>query len=152
MFNPTTNEVKSFTQKVSIPENDINGCTIFETGNVLWARMNHGGFGVYDRITDQMNYFYNSPKDTWNLSNTVTTYMALNEGVIWMSTIRRGLEKLSIVNKKIKLVIPIPDSSEYGVNEIRAIIYDKKSNRILISNKAGEVYKLQSKDLNLASK
>lgn len=152
MFDPTTNEVKSFTQKVSIPENDINGCTIFETGNVLWARMNHGGFGVYDRITGQMNYFYNSPKDTWNLSNTVTSYMALNEGVVWMSTIRRGLEKLSIVNNKIKLIVPKPESYEYGVNEIRAIIYDKKSKRILISNKAGEVYSLKNKDLSLSSK
>lgn len=152
MLNPKTKEVKSFTQKVSIPENDINGCTVFETGDVLWARMNHGGFGVYDRVTGQMNYFYNSPKDTWNLSNTVTTYMALNEGVVWMSTIRRGLEKLSIVHNKIKLIVPIPESNEYGINEIRAIIYGKKANCILISNKAGEVYKLRSKDLNLASK
>lgn len=152
MFNPATKETKNFTQEVSIPENDINGCTIYETGNVLWVRMNHGGFGVYDRITGQMNYFYNSPGDTWNLSNTVTTYTALNEGVIWMSTIRRGLEKLSIVNNKIRLIIPIPDSKKYGVNEIRAIIYDKKAKRILISNKAGEVFKLKSNDLNVADK
>lgn len=151
MLNPITKKVTSFTQNVDIPENDINGCTIFETGDILWVRMNHGGFGVYDRVTGQMNYFYNNPEESWNLSNTVTTFMALNEGVVWMSTIRRGLEKLSIVNKKIKLVMPIPKSNKYGVNEVRAIIYDKKRNYILISNKAGEVYRLNNNNLNLAS-
>lgn len=146
-YNPKDKSVKSFRQEVRIPENDINGCKITETGNMLWARMNHGGFGLYNRLTDEMQYFHNNPDNSWNLSNTVTTYIALNEGIIWMSTIRRGLEKLSLINSRIKYIIPQPGTDEYGINEIRAMLYDNIGKRILISNKAGQLIVLDKNSL-----
>lgn len=131
---------KTFTQNVPAPESDVHGTTIFEYGNLLWVRMNHGGFGYYDRKKDEINYFYNNPDNSWNLSNTVATYLALPEGVIWMSTNRRGLEKLELLNERIKRNYIIPNSDEFGVNEVRAMLYDQKANRIIMGNKKGDIY------------
>jgi ligand-binding sensor domain-containing protein/AraC-like DNA-binding protein len=131
---------KTFTQIVPAPESDLHGSTIFEYGDILWVRMNHGGFGYYDRQKDVINYFYNNPDNSLNLSNTVATYLALPEGVVWMSTNRRGLEKLELLNERIKRDYVRPGSTEFGVNEVRAMLYDKKNNQIIIGNKKGELF------------
>ena len=98
-----------------------------------------GGFGYYDYATGEMNYFHNNPDNTWNLSNTVATYVALQEGVIWMSTFRRGLEKLSLLRPCIMHCNLMPGSNVYGANETRAIIYDHTRKKILIGNKTGNI-------------
>lgn len=139
-YNIINHSQKTFTQNVPAPESDVHGTTLFEYGDLLWVRMNHGGFGYYDRKRDVINYFYNKPDNSWNLSNTVATYMALPEGVIWMSTNRRGLEKLELFNERIKRNYLAPGSDKFGVNEVRAMLYDKKRSRIIMGNKKGELY------------
>ena len=138
-YNPATNTTRHFTQIVSTPEIDVNGAAYSETNGTLWVRMNMGGFGYYDYATGEMNYFHNNPDNTWNLSNTVATYVALQEGVIWMSTIRRGLEKLSLLRPCIMHRNLMPGSNVYGANETRAIIYDHTRKKILIGNKTGNI-------------
>ena len=138
-YNPTTNTTRHFTQIVSTPEIDVNGAAYSEANGTLWVRMNMGGFGYYDYATGEMNYFHNNPDNTWNLSNTVATYVALQEGVIWMSTIRRGLEKLSLLRPCIMHRNLMPGSNVYGANETRAIIYDHTRKKILIGNKTGNI-------------
>ena len=138
-YNPTTNTTRHFTQIVSTPEIDVNGAAYSEANGTLWVRMNMGGFGYYDYATGEMNYFHNNPDNTWNLSNTVATYVALQEGVIWMSTIRRGLEKLSLLRPCIMHRNLMPGSNVYGANETRAIINDHTRKKILIGNKTGNI-------------
>lgn len=138
-YDPATNTTRHFTQIVSTPEIDINGAAYSEANGALWVRMNMGGFGYYDYATGEMNYFHNNPDNTWNLSNTVATYVALQEGVIWMSTIRRGLEKLSLLRPCIMHRNLMPGSNVYGANETRAIIYDHTRKKILIGNKTGNI-------------
>ena len=138
-YNPKTNTTRHFTQIVSTPEIDVNGAAYSEANGTLWVRMNMGGFGYYDYATGEMNYFHNNPDNTWNLSNTVATYVALQEGVIWMSTIRRGLEKLSLLRPCIMHRNLMPGSNVYGANETRAIIYDHTRKKILIGNKTGNI-------------
>ncbi len=130
-------QIKSFSQTVSEREFDLHGGRFTEADGLLWASMTHGGFGYYDRAKDNFEYFYNSPENSWNLSNTVPTYLSLPEGVIWMSTIRRGLEKLEILKERIVLKVPEPNSKLYGVNEIRAMLYDEKNDEVWTANKAG---------------
>jgi len=135
-----TGSVKDFTQTVTIPDIDLNGGMFSETDGILWARMNHGGFGYYDRQADEIRYFHNSPDNPWNLSNTLTAYLAMPHGVIWMSTIRRGLEKLELFSNNIQRYKLEPDAASYDANEIRAALQDRKNGRLLIGSKSGVLY------------
>ena len=47
--------------------------------------------------TDEVEYFHNDPSNPWNLSNTVNARLEMNDGVVWESTNRRGLEKLEVI-------------------------------------------------------
>ncbi len=139
-YNPRNKKQRKFQQIVPAPEADMHGATLFEYGNILWIRMNHGGFGYYDRENDEINYFHNNPDNSWDLSNTVATYTALPEGVIFMSTNRRGLEKLELLNKRIDHGYIVKGSNEFGVNETRAIFWDRLDHQLFIGNKKGNVY------------
>ena len=137
-MNLETGNVKSFEQRVLVPVYDSRGSTIMETDSILWVAMNHGGFGYYNRQTDEIEYFHNDPSNPWNLSNSINAYIALEEGVVWESTSRRGLEKLEILKSTIErrhLFDNVLSGSM--ANEIRALYYDHKRNQLLIGNKTG---------------
>lgn len=134
-MNMETGDVKDFTQKVAVPEYDVRGAKISEVNHTVWINMNHGGFGYYNRETDNVEYFHNDPTNSWNLSNTVATYLALPEGVVWESTIRKGLEKLELLKQTIHRRQLFSDNNEVNLNEIRAIHYDVRSRQLLMGNK-----------------
>lgn len=139
-LNTADGSIKGFTQTVTIPDIDLNGGVFSETDGILWARMTHGGFGYYDREADEMKYFHNNPDNPWNLSNTLTSYLTMPHGIIWMSTIRRGLEKLELFNNNIERHKLEPSSTGYEVNNIRSILQDRKNKKIFIGSKAGVLY------------
>ena len=91
-LNQETGDIKFFNQRVPAPEFTSRGAEFGEALGVVWIRMNHGGYGYYNREADEVEYFHNDPSNPWNLSNTVNARLEMNDGVVWESTIRRGLE------------------------------------------------------------
>ena len=102
--------------------------------------MNHGGYGYYNRETDQVEYFHNDPSNPWNLSNTVNAALVIKEGVVWESTSRRGLEKLDILKDNIVRIRPVPDAVSTLENEIRALYYDKDRKVLMLGNKSSCIF------------
>ncbi|MBQ8463804.1 MAG: helix-turn-helix domain-containing protein [Prevotella sp.] len=139
-LNPETMQERFFSQEVKFPDYDGYGGEFGETEGTVWVRMNHGGFGYYDRETDQVRYFYNSPENSWNLSNTVNAFLSLNDGVVWESTSRHGLEKLEIMKDIIERRRVVDTETSTLDNEIRAMFYDKKHRTLLIGNKKGALF------------
>ena len=139
-LNLETGDMKDFTQTVLVPEYDVNGATISEVNGTVWVSMNHGGFGYYNRETDEVEYFHNNPANSWNLSNTVSTYLALPEGVVLESTSRKGLEKLDLLKKTIRRIQLFPDAESSNINEVRAMYYDKDTKRLLVGNKQSSLF------------
>ena len=139
-LNPETLKEKMFTQEVRFPDYDGYGGEFNETNGTVWARLNHGGYGYYDRQTDQLRYFYNSPESEWSLSNTVNAFLELKEGVVWESTSRQGLEKLEIVKNIIERHRLVEDDASVLSNEIRAMFYDKVKRTLIIGNKKGTLF------------
>ncbi len=137
---PNTNDIKHFEQQVITPDYDSSGAYLNEVNGTVWVRMNRGGYGYYNRETDEMEYFHNDPSNSWNLSNTVNAVLELNEGVIWESTSRRGLEKLEILKKTIDRVKVNSNEGPSMLNEIRAMAYDQKRQLLVYANKQGIVY------------
>ena len=120
-LNPETGNEKFFQQTVLVPEQDGRGGEFNEHNGIVWIRMNHGGYGYYNREKDQVEYFHNDPSNPWNLSNTVNAALVIKEGVVWESTSRRGLEKLDILKDNIVRIRPVPDAVSTLENEIRAL-------------------------------
>lgn len=135
-----TKDVKFFKQNVPVPEFTSRGAEFGESMSVVWIRMNRGGYGYYNRETDEVEYFHNDPVNPWNLSNTVNARMELNEGVIWESTIRRGLDKLEILKKTIERVMLVPNAETSLENETRAMLYDEQRHLLLIGNKKSSLF------------
>ena len=130
-----TNDTKRFQQIVPVPEMDSRGSMFREAAGYLWMRMNHGGYGYYNRNTDEVEYFHNDPSNPWNLSNTVNASLELNEGVIWESTSRRGLDKLEIQKNTISRTMVVPGAQSPLDNEIRAMYYDEQRKLLFLGNK-----------------
>ena len=139
-LNPETGNEKFFQQTVLVPEQDGRGGEFNEHNSVVWIRMNHGGYGYYNREADVVEYFHNDPSNPWNLSNTVNAALVLKEGVVWESTSRRGLEKLDILKDNIVRIRPVPDAASTLENEIRALYYDKDRKVLLLGNKSSCIF------------
>ena len=139
-LNPETGDIKFFNQRVLSPEFTSRGAEFKEAMGVVWVRMNHGGYGYYNREKDVVEYFHNDPINPWNLPNTVGARLEMNDGVIWESTNRRGLEKLEIQKNTIARTLVMPDSDQPLDNEIRAMCYDKERQLTFLCNKRGRIF------------
>lgn len=139
-LNPETGDVKRFVQRIPQPEFTSRGAEYGEAMGVVWIRMNHGGYGYYNRETDEVEYFHNDPSNPWNLSNTVNARLEMNDGVVWESTISRGLEKLEILKNTITRTVLISESDQPMDNEVRGMVHDPKRKVTLIANKKGKIF------------
>ncbi len=141
MYNPQSGNYTTFKQKVSIPEEYNPTGTIDELSGTIWVRMNGGGFGYYDRETKNIDYFHNNPDVPNNLSNVVSVAEISSPDMVWISTYTRGVDKLSIINKKTERVLLEKNTSSMLANEIRALYLDNDS-ILWMSTKAGIMYGL----------
>jgi len=139
-LDPKTGSTKRFVQRLPQPEFTSRGAEFSESIGVVWIRMNHGGYGYYNRSTDEVEYFHNDPSYPWNLSNTVNARFEMNDGVVWESTISRGLEKLEVLKNTITRTLPMPDSDQPMDNEVRGMLHDPRRNVTLIANKKGKIF------------
>jgi len=139
-LNRETGNIKRFIQRTMVPEFTSRGAEFSEALGVVWARMNHGGYGYYNRENDEIEYFHNDPSNPWNLSNTVNARLEMNDGVVWESTVRRGFEKLEILKNNIPRTHLVPGAENTMENETRALYYDAQQQLLLIGNKKGTLF------------
>ena len=137
---PESGDIKFFKQKVLVPEFTSRGAFFNEAMGTLWIRLNHGGYGYYNREADEIEYFHNDPVNPWNLSNSVNANLELDDGVIWESTSRRGLEKLEILKNTISRTLLVPNATTMLENETCALYYDPQRHLLLIGNKKGTLF------------
>jgi ligand-binding sensor domain-containing protein len=135
-----TGDIKFYKQRVLVPEFTSRGAFFNEVNGVLWIRLNHGGYGYYNRDTDEVEYFHNDPSNPWNLSNSTNANLELSDGVVWLSTSRRGLEKLEILKNTIGRTLMVPNAESMLENETRALYYDYQKQLLLIGNKKGTLF------------
>ena len=133
-MNPATGTVRHYTQHTLMQQYDSHGAIMQEVNGTIWAAMNHGGFGYYNAETDDIAFFHNDPSNSWNLSNNINAFLALDEGVVFESTSRRGLEKLEILKRTIRRAM-LFEGENTSANEIRALYYDEERRQLLIGNK-----------------
>ncbi|MGC3977620.1 MAG: two-component regulator propeller domain-containing protein [Paludibacteraceae bacterium] len=94
-----------------------------------------GGFSLYNRTTDQLEAFFNSPtSDNWLFSNSIHSAFSDKQGNLWLSTHTHGLEKV-VFDKSFFTTIQISQKKyPKTANEVRAVLEDSQSN-IWVSTK-----------------
>ena len=110
-------------------------------GDRTWIKMNNWGFGYYDRFCDEIVPLSNVKEQTGHrFMNGVACYEIDNAGVLWMSTVGRGLERVTVIRPKMEVVVPPTLSDDRkSSSEIRAMLRDSKG-RLWVAAKSRELY------------
>lgn len=140
------NKVRHFSQKI---ESSIymlkNSYEIFEDNfHRVWVKLKGGGFGYYNQKTKSFDYFYNQPGDVnQKFSNTVSTTYFDPTGILWISTVDGGINKVILQKDTFQHQLLVTNADNKLENEIRAIYSDKK-NRLWMASKAGKLKVFQN--------
>ena len=120
--------------------NDRSFKVVEDIKGTVWVSLKGGGFGSYEKNTNNIAYFYNDPDDANRLfSNNVVAVYSDKKGVLWFCTRNGGVNKATFFSdnfRHTRLVDAAPDRFD---NEIRALLQDSDG-KIWITNKRGEVY------------
>ena len=108
----------------------------------VWIKMNNYGFGYYDRQADEIIPLSNvREQDGHRFMNGVACYEIDRSGVLWMSTVGRGLERVTVISQKVEVIKPPTDSDDPRASaEIRAMLHDSKGN-VWVAAKSRELYR-----------
>lgn len=113
-----------------------------DRGGRLWIKMNNYGFGYYDRSNDEIVPLNNvrEQKDC-RFMNGVACYDIDDSGVLWMSTVGRGLERVTVISPKIDVIVPPTRSDdEMSSSEVRAMTMDSNG-YVWVATKSRELYR-----------
>lgn len=114
---------------------------VFEDRNgLLWVNLKGGGFGYYDASADKIAYYFNDPSSAGRkLSNIVNSLYYDPEGLLWLRTDERGLEKITFHPDNFRQHLPHAPSSWLSDNEVRGMLEDTHE-RLWVSTKNGNLY------------
>lgn len=131
-FKPRTDEVS----RISILPNFM---LIEDVNKKLWINPQGGGFSLYNRQTDQLEYFYNEPFSSKSLfSNIIHSGYSDRKGNLWLCTYNKGLEKISFYTTKFKSGKVNNAVNSLTANEVRAMEQLSDGN-IILATKDGTI-------------
>lgn len=106
-----------------------------------WIKMNNWGFGYYDRCCDEIVPLSNVKEQPGaRFMNGVACYDIDSSGVLWMSTVGRGLERVTVISPRMETIVPPTRSDDHkSSSEIRAMLCDSKG-RLWVAAKSRELY------------
>lgn len=141
-YDPRSRSFKLFTQKkdANITSPNKNYGLFEDVNGVLWAGFKGGGFGYYNPEKDEIEYFYNEPGSSkQRFSNIVTAFYPDRTGILWLSSIDGGLNKIIFPENNFKHNLLVNDIQNKSENEVRTLFEDSKG-RMWIGTKAGRLY------------
>ncbi len=111
-------------------------------GDRTWVKMNNWGFGYYDRASDEIIPLNNvEEQENPRFMNGVACFDIDSSGVLWMSTSRRGLERVTVISSKVDIINPpteFPDNM--ASSEVRAMLRDSKG-QVWVAAKSRELFR-----------
>lgn len=113
-----------------------------ERDGVSWIKMNDYGFGYYDRETDEIIPLHNvKEQEDCRYMNGVACFEVDKNGVLWFSTVQRGLDRVTVISPKVDVIVPPTASDDlFSSSEIRAMLRDSKGN-VWVAAKSWELYR-----------
>lgn len=114
---------------------------VVEKGGMTWVKMNGYGFGWYDRENDSIVPLHNVKEHPdCRFMNGVACFEVDSSGVLWFSTVLRGLERVTTINPRVDIITPPTVSGDrMSSSEVRAMLRDSKDN-VWVATKSRELY------------
>ena len=111
-------------------------------GDKVWVKMNKWGFGYYDRENDEIVPLSNvREQDNHLFMNGVACFETDETGVLWMSTVERGLEKVTLIEPRAEIIVPPTRSDDLKAStEVRAMLRDSHD-YLWVATKSRELYR-----------
>ena len=111
-------------------------------GDKVWVKMNKWGFGYYDRENDEIVPLSNvREQDDHLFMNGVACFETDESGVLWMSTVERGLEKVTLIKPRAEIIVPPTRSDDLKAStEVRAMLRDSHD-YLWVATKSRELYR-----------
>ena len=111
-------------------------------GDKVWVKMNKWGFGYYDRENDEIVPLSNvREQDDHLFMNGVACFETDETGVLWMSTVERGLEKVTLIKPRAEIIVPPTRSDDLKAStEVRAMLRDSHD-YLWVATKSRELYR-----------
>ena len=104
-----------------------------------WVHPRNGGFSLYNRISNQLESFYNDPNSPdRKFSNVMHSAFSDRQGNLWLCPYTHGIEKVVFSQSPFNFYKPLPNESTSASNEVRSIFQDKE-NRIWVGTKNGNI-------------
>ena len=134
--------VKHFTQQVDVKQainNYAQGGLNEDADGTIWLTLKGGGFGVYNRSSDEVEYFFNQPGDDQSVMSNYIYCLYRDDNIMWLSTYFKGLEKVSFVENRFRFFQPVPKLKNSIANEVRALL-EADNGDMWVANKKGELF------------
>ena len=114
---------------------------VLEHDGRLWIKMNNYGFGYYDREADEIIPLNNVKEmPGCRFMNGVACYTVDDSGVLWFSTVQRGLERATAITPMVEVVVPPSESSDpVSSAEVRAALTDSRG-QVWVATKSEELF------------
>ena len=114
-------------------------------GDRTWIKMNNWGFGYYDRCCDDIVPLNNVKEQEGSLfMNGVACFDIDASGVLWMSTVGRGLERVMLIAPKVDVLDPPTRyDDQLSSSEVRAMLRDSKG-QLWAATKSRELFRYSS--------
>lgn len=126
---PWFKSMRHYSQKTDAnPSLQIGSNSSFyeDKNDILWIALKEGGFGYYNRETDNFDYFFNKPGDPESkMSNSVNCFYVDTTGVLWLSTYFRGIEKVTLLRSNFHFMMLSQKSLNKTANEVRSVFEDR---------------------------
>lgn len=144
-FDPVTTRFKKITS-VSDDGYSYNGTYFRAFEDIkgrVWVCMKNSGLGYFEGDKTHFKPFNNSKSPSQdNLPNAVTALYYENNGVIWFSSVDRGVNKVVLQDDYFKQRFPNPKTTQKSDNEVRGIFVDR-DNRLWLGQKSKNLYVLK---------
>ncbi|EHQ27443.1 signal transduction histidine kinase [Mucilaginibacter gracilis] len=135
-YDPWRGNLRRFTQPDYSLINTGTPYEVFEDINGrVWVNMKGHGFGYYNEATGTIDRFYNDPRfDDYRFNNRVVHHFYDSEGILWLNTDQKGLEKVVILNDDFHQHLLVDHTYVQSENEVRAL-YSDHQQRLWIATK-----------------
>jgi signal transduction histidine kinase/ligand-binding sensor domain-containing protein/DNA-binding response OmpR family regulator len=131
-FRPQTDAVS----RISVLPNFM---VIEDVKKRVWINPQGGGFSLYNRQKDELEYFYNNPgSSSSRFSNVIHSAYTDKEGNLWMCTYNKGLEKVSFYLPQFKTGKVNNEINTLTSNEVRAMC-QLDNGDIIVATKDGSI-------------
>lgn len=139
-YNPYKNRFRNFEQQTDYQGAARDYKLLTDVNGTLWVSMKGGGFGYYNPVTDEIDYFFDQPGSAiQQFSNVVNCLYIDKTGVLWMSGKDGGVNKVVSLTDRFTYHRPVMQPRSRSENDVRAMMKDSYG-RLWICTKDGQVH------------